>query len=111
MGKLNALIEEGALAGVFPLARGCVFVRGHQVWEGGNTPADTVFDLASITKVMATTALALDLGLVLQTPLKSYLPSARAGHVTLEDLLFHRSGLAAFLPFFAKTMTEVPQLF
>ena len=111
MGKLDALIDEGTAAGVFPLARGCVFVRGHQVWEGGNTPAATVFDLASLTKVMSTTALALDLGLDLKAPLKTFLPSARAGHVTLEDLLFHRSGLVAFLPFFAKVMADIPQLF
>ena len=54
MGKLDALLEEGERSGVFPLGRACVFVRGHRVWEGGNTPADTVFDLASLTKVMAT---------------------------------------------------------
>ena len=111
MGKLDALIEEGARTGVYPLARACVFVHGKQVWEGGNTPADTVFDLASVTKVMSTTALALKLKLDLKAPLRDLLPSARAGHATLEDLLFHRSGLAAFLPFFEKPMAEVPQLF
>ncbi len=111
MGKLNALIDEAAAGGIFPLARGCVFVRGHQVWEGGNAPADTVFDLASLTKVMATTALVLDLGLPLQSRLERYLPLARAGHATLEDLLVHRSGLSAFLPFFAKPMLDFPQLF
>lgn len=111
MGKLDALIEEGERAGVFPLARGCVFVRGHQVWEGGNAPAGTVFDLASVTKTMATTALALTLKVDLRSPLSKFLPTARAAHVTLEDLLFHRAGLPAFLPFFAKTMTDIPQLF
>jgi CubicO group peptidase (beta-lactamase class C family) len=111
MGKLDALIAEGSSAGVFPLARGCVFVRGHQVWDGGNAPADTVFDLASITKVMATTALALELRIDLQSPLSDWLPSARAGHATLEDLLFHRAGLVAFLPFFANAMAGIPQLF
>lgn len=111
MGKLDALLEEGERAGVFPLARACVLVRGNKVWEGGNTPADTVFDLASITKVMATTALALTLKLELTAPLRSLLPTARAGHVTLEDLLFHRSGLSAFLPFFEKAVRHAPQLF
>ncbi|MBS1152423.1 MAG: ybbE [Myxococcaceae bacterium] len=111
MGKLDALIEEGERAGVFPLARGCVFVRGHQVWEGGNTPAETVFDLASLTKVMATTALALELQVDLQARLARWLPTARAGDATLADLLFHRSGLPAFLPFFAQAMAEIPQLF
>ncbi len=111
MGKLDALVEEGERAGVFPLARASVFVRGQLVWQGGNTPADTVFDLASVTKVMSTTALALKLGLDLKAPLRDWLPAARAGHATLEDLLFHRSGLPAFLPFFAKAMAEAPQLF
>ena len=111
MGKLDALIDEGERSGVFPLARGCIFVRGHQVWDGGNTPADTVFDLASVTKVMATTALALDLRIPLSAPLAQLMPTAAVGHATLEELLFHRAGLIAFLPFFAKAMTAHPQLF
>ncbi len=111
MGKLDVLIEEGARSHVFPLARGCVFARGHLVWEGGNTPGDTVFDLASLTKVIATTALVFELGLELEAPLKRFLPTAAAGDATLEDLLFHRSGLPAFLPFFARPMAEIPQLF
>lgn len=115
MGKLDALLEQGEKSGVFPLARACVVVRGHPVWQGGNTPAQTVFDLASVTKVMATTAIALDLygrgRLELRAPLKTWFPSARAGHVTLEDLLFHRAGLPAFLPFFAPVMQQLPQLF
>ncbi len=111
MGRLDSLLEEGERTGVYPLARGCVFVHGHMVWNGGNTPADTVFDLASLTKVMSTTALALELKLDLQSPLRNFFPTARAGHATLQDLLFHRSGLSAFLPFFAKAMAEAPQLF
>lgn len=110
MGRLDALLEAGERDGVFPLARACVFVHGRLVWEGGNTPSATVFDLASLTKVMSTTALALALNADLHAPVKSLLPTARAGHATLEDLFFHRSGLAAFLPFFAKAMTDAPQL-
>jgi CubicO group peptidase (beta-lactamase class C family) len=115
MGRLDALIEEGEKEGVFPLGRACVFVHGKKVWEGGNTPPETVFDLASVTKVMSTTALALSLrsakAIDLTAPLNRWLPSARAGHVTLEDLLFHRSGLVPFLPFFARVMDELPDLF
>ena len=115
MSRLDALLEEGEKTGVFPLARACVVVRGHPVWQGGNTPAQTLFDLASVTKVMSTTAIALALhacqAIDLTAPLKTWLPTARAGHVTLEDLLFHRSGLSAFLPFFAPVMVNHPRLF
>jgi CubicO group peptidase (beta-lactamase class C family) len=115
MGQLDALIDEGARTGVFPLGRASVWVHGKQVWEGGNTPAGTLFDLASVTKVMSTTAIALKLRAArvvdLRAPLKSMLPSARAGHATLEDLLFHRSGFSAFLPFFADAMAQHPRLF
>ena len=62
--------------------------------------ADTVFDLASLTKVVATTTATLALAgrgeLALGDPVAGYLPDARAcrdGHVTIAHLLTHTSGL------------------
>ena len=69
--------------------------------------ADTVFDLASLTKVVVTTTLAMravDEGrLTLDDPVASWLPEWRGTDremVTIRDLLAHSSGLAAYLPFF-----------
>ena len=68
------------------------------------TPA-TVFDLASVTKVMATTMavmLLVDRGeLDLDAPLHTYLPDFRGedkDRITLRHLLTHRSGLLQWVP-------------
>lgn len=64
-----------------------------------------IFDLASVTKVMATTwamMLLVDRGLVeLDEPVRTYLPDFRGpdkDRITLRDLLTHRSGLHRWKP-------------
>lgn len=66
---------------------------------------DTRFDLASVTKVMATTfavmLLANDGALDIEAPVSTYLPDFRGGgkdSVTLRHLLTHRSGLFQWQP-------------
>lgn len=68
---------------------------------------DTIFDLASLTKVIATTSLVMRLVergvLGLDHPVRRWLPDWRGTdreHVTLRSLLSHSSGLTAWLPFF-----------
>ena len=68
---------------------------------------DTIFDLASLTKVIATTTLtmrAVDDGLLaLDEPVARHIPEWRGNDreaVTIRDLLSHASGLPAYLPFF-----------
>jgi CubicO group peptidase (beta-lactamase class C family) len=68
---------------------------------------DTIFDLASLTKVIATTTLALGLvakgKLELSTPVAELLPSWSAhdrASVTVRDLFEHASGLPAHRPYF-----------
>lgn len=65
----------------------------------------TVFDLASVTKVMATTfalMLLVDRGqVVLDAPVERYLPDFRGGGkeaVTVRHLLTHRSGMLPWVP-------------
>ena len=61
--RLQALLDEGVAAGVFPCAAAVVLHRGNRVFEGaagGATPR-TIFDLASLTKILATTAACLAL--------------------------------------------------
>jgi beta-N-acetylhexosaminidase len=71
------------------------------------TTVDTLFDLASLTKVIATATLvmrAVDEGmLALEDMVADRLPAWRGPdreRVTVADLLEHASGLTAFLPFF-----------
>src|SRR5690606_38040395 len=103
---LQALLDAGVREGSFPAAQATVLHRGRVLFEAssGEATAETVFDLASVTKV-ATTALFLALrerGTIgADTTLGALLPAAVAPHLTLEDLLFHRSGFPAWRPFFA----------
>ncbi|RLF05891.1 MAG: hypothetical protein DRK00_03230 [Thermoprotei archaeon] len=69
---------------------------------------DTLFDLASLTKVVATTTIALRLveeGLIsLDDPVSAYIPAFSGGakdKVRLWHLLTHTSGLPAYAPLFS----------
>lgn len=58
--------------------------------------ADTPFDLASLTKVFATTELVRRLNLPLDRPVQDFLPSFVSDQVTIEHLMRHESGLPAY---------------
>jgi CubicO group peptidase (beta-lactamase class C family) len=93
-------------------SREAVFWRdaaGRLSWhrDAIETTRDTIFDLASLTKVIATTTLAMrgvdDGVLRLEDKVADWIPSWRGADrttVTVQDLLEHASGLAAFLPFY-----------
>ena len=112
IGNLQQVLEEAVQLGMFPAAQAVVLHEGRQVFGGvaGACTGDTQFDLASLTKVMATTAVFLKLwtkGAVgPETPLSRYFPGAPASAAgcTVADLLYHRSGLPAFVPFFADAL-------
>jgi CubicO group peptidase (beta-lactamase class C family) len=112
------LIERGIASRAFPAAV-VEAGRGNGVlWRqafgtltyGAESPAatgDTVFDLASLTKVIATATLVMRAieagGLALETRVAGLLPAWRGSDreaVTIADLLEHASGLTAYLPFF-----------
>jgi len=116
--RLQALLDEGVASGVFPCACAVVLRRGERVFEGGagGATARTRFDLASLTKVMCTTSVFLSLwaegAVEPETPIARDLPGSmavRAG-ITVGDLLSHRSGLPAYVPFFAEAIRDDPGL-
>ncbi len=97
----------GAAFGVLYNGETHTAATGHFTYEPGSpavTP-HTIFDVASITKVVATTSMAMilyDRGLLkLEAPLESILPAFNPQHdpqrkkVTLRMLLAHSSGLPA----------------
>ncbi len=116
--RLQALLDEGVAAGVFPSAAAVVLHEGRRVFEGaaGGATLRTVFDLASLTKILATTAAFLALwrdGAVLpETPVSRVMPEAAVGRggATIADLLAHRTGLPPFLPLFAPVLRRTPAL-
>ena len=114
LGLIDRAVKQGLSAGGFPGAAVVVGRRGSIVWPKGYGATDwgfglppvdaqsTIYDLASLTKVVATTAAAMvlyDRGkLALDAPVSRYLPDFRGGdknRVTVRDLLTHRSGLPA----------------
>lgn len=75
---------------------------------------DTIFDLASVSKVFATATLAarlVDRGWIdYETPLKAILPSFRMENVQLAHLLSHTAGLPAWAPLYERIRARFPGL-
>ena len=117
-GSAAAVVQRGIDDGAFPAAvlevgthRGVLaqqaFGRLDRDPESPLTQKDTIFDLASLTKVIATTTLMMrlvDRGRVrLEQPIREWIPEWRGKdreHVRLRSLLAHSSGLTAWLPFY-----------
>ncbi len=121
LGRAAAVLERGVTEGAFPQAVALVARRGaialHAAFGGAapGRPADraTIFDLASLTKVVAclpAILLLLEEGrLALDEPVATFLPEhadalgpvSWQGDVTIRHLLTHTSGLPAWLPLYA----------
>lgn len=115
---LQAVLDEAVGFGLFPAAQAVVLHQGVQVFGGvtGAATGDMRFDLASVTKVLCTTSLFLRLwteGKVgPETQVSRFFPGTPVGEAgaTVADLLYHRSGLPPFVPFFAQALTSHPEL-
>ncbi|MBL0336404.1 MAG: serine hydrolase [Chitinophagaceae bacterium] len=127
MGKLSAIdsIVNDALAQkAFP---GCVVIAVHdgQIlyhkafgnYTFDKSPAmgaESIFDLASVTKISATTVSVMKLyeqgKLRLDKKLGDYLPWVRGtnkANLKIEDILLHQAGLVAFIAFFKEVIDPV----
>jgi serine-type D-Ala-D-Ala carboxypeptidase len=110
---VDRVVRRGITAGAYPGASVVVGRKGYAVWQKGYgrlgwtttspavVPEQSIYDLASLTKVIATTTAAMILydegKLDLQAPVQRYLPEFigdMKDQVTIEHLLTHRSGLA-----------------
>jgi CubicO group peptidase (beta-lactamase class C family) len=112
------VVQRGVEERAFPAAVVEVGTRGEVLWqhafgrldydpESAPTDTNTIFDLASLTKVMATTSLVMRLverrSIELNDPIRKWLPEWRGKDredVMLRSLLTHSSGLTAWLPFY-----------
>jgi CubicO group peptidase (beta-lactamase class C family) len=114
LAKIDHVVERGIAAGGYPGASVVVGRRGAAVMEKGfgrlswssSSPAvtaeRTIYDLASLTKVVGTTSALMvlyDQGKIgLDDPVQKYIPTFTGGakdRVTIRMLLEHRSGLPA----------------
>lgn len=111
---IDRIVSEGILAGGYPGAAVIIGRQGAAVWRKGFgtlgwgfesravTADSTIYDLASLTKVVATTTAAMILydegRLPLDSKVADYLPGFVGkwkDDVTIRHLLTHRSGLPA----------------
>ncbi len=121
---VTAILQEGVAEGVFPGA--VLYVRRsgavvcHQAVGRATYTADapavttaTLYDLASLTKPLATTTAVLRLvqegGIALAQPVGAVLDELRAapvGRATIEQLLAHAAGLPAWRPYYERMGRE-----
>ncbi len=87
---------------------------GHYTYDSTQVVTDqTIYDLASITKVMAslqTVMFLVDNGLIdLDKKASHYLPELKSSNkknMILRDILTHQAGLWPFIPYYQQTLTE-----
>lgn len=108
---VSSLVDRAVEEGVFEAAQ--VALRAsratHDSAHGGLGPArtdrETLFDVSSLTKVVATTTLVhrlvSDSALSFEDEVGRFFPEASCREATIRDLLSHRSGLPAWRPLFA----------
>jgi CubicO group peptidase (beta-lactamase class C family) len=125
---LQQLLEAGVSQGVFSVAVALAGVEGELRWQGAAgalsqdpeaaaATLDTVFDLASLTKPLATTLALMVLAgrgqLDLANPLGEVLPAPwlppDKRPLTLRSLLTHRAGLPAWRPFYQEVLAAPPE--
>jgi CubicO group peptidase (beta-lactamase class C family) len=115
---LDAAVRDGAFPGAYLVvgsSRDVLVQRGVGVLDAADRrrPTDrTLWDLASLTKVIATTTAVLQLvgegRIALDSPAVRYLPAWSGGNdaVTVRHLLTHSAGLPAGRPYFRTAATR-----
>ena len=127
LNKIDAVAKEAIDIGATPGCRvliardGMVIFNRSYGWQSYDkeipVSEETIYDLASVTKVSATlqaTMFMYDRGLIdLHKKASVYLPELRHSNkkdFVLKDILTHQSGLFPFVPFWARTMKDSTHL-
>lgn len=121
LSRVDVVVQEGLDQKAYP---GAVVMAVHKgtilyhkafgQYEYENSTAlepESIFDLASVTKISATTVAVMKLyeqgKLKLEAPLKTYLPWVKGTNkenLIVRDILLHQAGLVPFIPFFRETL-------
>lgn len=127
MDKMRLFIQKSIVDGAFPGCRilaakeGKVFFNeafGYYTYDK-TKPVDlnTMYDVASMTKVLATTLAVMHLyeeqKLDLRKTIGDYLPMARGtdkAGLRIADLLLHQAGLKSWIPFYKETLDSAGNL-
>jgi beta-glucosidase-like glycosyl hydrolase/CubicO group peptidase (beta-lactamase class C family) len=121
LNKIDEVAERAILIQATPGANVLVVKNGKVVFERSygkleykSSPAvnsETLYDLASITKVLATTQAVMFLDsrgeISMDKSLGDYLPELKGtnkGNLILKDVMAHEAGLVAYIPHYVKTV-------
>ena len=125
--SILAKIDEIALQGIqtkaFPGCQILILKDGAPVYDkcfgtftyGGNEKvnAESIYDIASLTKTTATLLAVMKLydegRFGLTDPISKYVPAMKGspkGRITIEDLLYHQSGLPGSWPFYREAIND-----
>jgi CubicO group peptidase (beta-lactamase class C family) len=109
---VSALLEDAVRRGDPPAAAACAILDRRVVHESAHgASVDSVFDVASVTKIAATTLAIASLvrggEVALEAPISRWLPWPGAADATVRELLGHRSGLPAWRTFFVPAIPLV----
>jgi beta-glucosidase-like glycosyl hydrolase/CubicO group peptidase (beta-lactamase class C family) len=126
--RIDYLLSEITTSGSAPGGQVLIAKQGKIVYEKSFgkltysssqlvTP-NTIFDLASITKVFASGLMGMklyDQGLLrLDTPISVYIPeliNKPLGRVKVQDLMLHQAGLPAWIPFYKATLPQFSNIY
>lgn len=121
---INKAIKDQVFPGcqIFASVNGTIIYQksfGHYTYlpSSQNISDSTLFDIASVTKIMATTPSIMklvELGKIsLDSSLNTYIPDLVRGtdkqNLKIKDLLLHQAGLKAWIPFYKATLDSVTQ--
>lgn len=121
--KIDSLLLEGLKEKAYPGARvmaarnGIVFYDksfGYHTCENNNSvQCFDIYDLASLTKVLATTAAIMKLyengDIDIEDKIADYLPKLKntdKNNITFKEILVHQAGLRSWIPFYLETIAE-----
>ncbi len=123
LAKIDSVIQDAIFNGATPgatimaIKNGTVFYYksfGYHTYENKiKTQNDDIYDLASLTKILATTASVMKLyeekKIGLNEKISKYIPDLNTTNkkdIIIKDILAHQAGLAAWLPFYLKTFSD-----
>lgn len=114
----DAIRQEATPGGVVLVAKDGKIVfheaYGHHTYdEREPVQKDDIYDLASITKIAASTISVMKLQeegkISITQPLSNYVPELQFGNkatLTLQDIMAHRAGLYPWIPFYEQTISK-----
>jgi len=118
---IDSIVEDAIARGAMPGCRVLAAHRGAIVHDGiygtldgeASVKASSIYDLASITKIAATTLACMHLEeagkLDIEQPLSAYLPKligSDFGNRIIRDILSHRAGLKSWIPFYLEALED-----